>query len=603
MSGAEANPRDVYSSLLQERKKRAEQLDRKSRWLSHARLSVFATFAVLCWLAFGTHVAPPASAAAALTVFIVLAVFHDRELHRLSSAVLAVGHYECGIARIDGTWPGTGSDGSAVRPTDHDYADDLDLFGEASLFELLSTARTPMGEHCLASWLCAPASNETIRARQRAVDELRPRLKLREDLASLAEEVRARLDAPRLTAWAEAGGHPASMPLRSVLGAVAAATILSLVLWARGGAPVFSIVGLAAVAILTLGLNQRCKRAVAGLDGAARTFGLLSRVLSRLEAESFSDPLLSQLRGDLSASPNSASKEIARFQRLSDLRDAMRNQFFIPIGAVLLWGPQFSLAIEAWRTTNGPRVAGWLAAVGELEALLSISSYAYEHPSDVFPTMEDESDGPIYDARALGHPLLPAEQRVCNDLKLARGEAACIVSGSNMSGKSTLLRSVGVSVAMAQAGAPVCASALRLSQLALGASLRIVDSLQTGTSHFYAELVRLRRISDLADGARRDAPPLLFLLDEVLHGTNSHDRRVGANAILRSLLDRDSLGLVTTHDLALAKIADELTPNVRNVHFEDRLVEGRLEFDYTLRKGVVERSNALDLMREIGLDV
>ena len=133
--------------------------------------------------------------------------------------------------------------------------------------------------------------------------------------------------------------------------------------------------------------------------------------------------------------------------------------------------------------------------------------------------------------------------------------------------------------------------------------MRIVDSLQTGTSHFYAELVRLRRISDLADGARRDAPPLFFLLDEVLHGTNSHDRRIGADAILRSLLDRDSLGLVTTHDLALAKIADDLTPNVRNVHFEDRLIEGRLEFDYTLREGVVERSNALDLMRKIGLDV
>jgi DNA mismatch repair ATPase MutS len=243
-------------------------------------------------------------------------------------------------------------------------------------------------------------------------------------------------------------------------------------------------------------------------------------------------------------------------------------------------------------------VAEWLRAAGELEAFSALSTYAYEHPADPFPMLV-EGEG-LFDAQALGHPLLPEETAVRNDVTLGAGGARVIVvSGSNMSGKSTLLRSVGINVVLALAGAPVRATYLRLSPLGLGATLRVEDSLQDGRSRFYAEIVRIRGIVERA----RSPLPLLFLLDEILHGTNSYDRRVGAEAIVRALAAAGAIGLVTTHDLALTELPGHLSVEAINMHFEDRLEDGQMVFDYRMRPGVVKHSNALALMRAVGLDV
>jgi DNA mismatch repair ATPase MutS len=263
---------------------------------------------------------------------------------------------------------------------------------------------------------------------------------------------------------------------------------------------------------------------------------------------------------------------------------------------VLLWPVQLAYAVEAWRGQNGAAIGRWLAAVGELEALAALSGYAYEHPGDPFPEILDK--GPLLDGRALAHPLV--EGCVANDARLG-GEAprVLIVSGSNMSGKSTLLRTVGTNVVLALAGAPVRAASLRLSPLQLGATLRIQDSLFEGSSRFFAEIKRLKQLVDLTAGP----PPLLFLLDEILHGTNSHDRRIGAEAVVRGLLQKGALGLCTTHDLALAEAADAMGALAANVHFEDHLENGQLRFDYRMRPGVVRKSNALELMRAVGLEI
>jgi DNA mismatch repair ATPase MutS len=243
-------------------------------------------------------------------------------------------------------------------------------------------------------------------------------------------------------------------------------------------------------------------------------------------------------------------------------------------------------------------VDDWLRVVGELEALSSMATYAYEHPRDPFPTLVDQ--GPLFEAEALAHPLIPADIAVPNDVRLGGGHShVIVVSGSNMSGKSTLLRSVGVNVVLALAGAPVRAAALRLSPLVLGATLKVEDSLEAGRSRFYAEILRIRTIVDAARGP----VPLLFLLDEILHGTNSYDRRIGAEAIVRALAEGGAIGLVTTHDLALTELPSRLSVPAVNMHFEDRLEGGRMVFDYRMRPGVVEHSNALALMRAIGLDV
>jgi hypothetical protein len=590
-----------YEQRVSQRRREASRLDARARWISHARLGVFLLGLTTLWLAYGPHTLAPWAPGPPVLVFTLLAVVHDRVLRRVARLRLAIAYYERGLARLRDDGSATGDAGESLRPVDHDHADDLDLFGSGSLFELISTARTSVGQAKLAQWLCTPAPPSELRLRHAAVACLAGRIDLREDLASLGEDVGGRLPEEPLVRWATAPNDTRGPWLRLALGGLSSITLATIAAWIWGFGPGPFAISIAAQALVARGLRKRVRAASQGFDAATRALGLMSQLLARLEQEHFDDSKLSALHERLVAGEGAASLEIRRLRRLGDLRDAMSNQFFAPIGALLLWGTQCALAGEAWRARCGGHVAGWLEALAELEALASIGAYRYEHPEDPFPELDDGATGPVFDATGLGHPLIPNDRCVRNDLSLVGAEPIAIISGSNMSGKSTLLRSVGVAAAMAQAGAPVRALRLRLSPLAVGASLRIVDSLQTGTSHFYAELVRLRRITELA--RVEDGAPLLFLLDEVLHGTNSHDRRIGAEAIVRDLLERGAVGLVTTHDLALAKIADELTPRVRNVHFEDRLEEGRLVFDYRLRPGVVERSNALDLMREVGLDV
>ena len=272
---------------------------------------------------------------------------------------------------------------------------------------------------------------------------------------------------------------------------------------------------------------------------------------------------------------------------------------FAPIAAVLLWGLQCAMAVEAWRARHGRSVPTWLRTVGEIEALASLATYHFEHPADPFPELVEGVDTPVYEAERVRHPILPRTSAVANDVRLGAEPQLLVVSGSNMSGKTTLLRTIGVNGVLALAGAPVRARRLRLTPLTIGATLSVQDSLLAGRSRFYAEITRLRRLVDMAKGVR----PLLFLLDELFHGTNSHDRVKGAHGVLHSLIRLRALGLVTTHDLALATIADRLTPKAVNVHFEDHFVDGEMTFDYQLRPGRATQSNALALMRAVGLEV
>jgi DNA mismatch repair ATPase MutS len=325
--------------------------------------------------------------------------------------------------------------------------------------------------------------------------------------------------------------------------------------------------------------------------------------LARLERERFAAPRLSALSARITGGREPATAAVSHLRRLVERHDWQHNPFFAPFGLVLLWGTHLALALDVWRRAHGPRVAGWVDAVGEFEALSSLAAYAFEHPADPFPVILASPDGgrppACFDAEALGHPLLPAASMVRNDVRLVGGTRLLLVSGSNMSGKSTLLRSVGINAVLAQMGAPVRAASLRLSPLRVGATLRIQDSLQEGRSRFYAEITRVRELADLARGE----VPLLFLLDELFHGTNSHDRQAGAAGVLRSLIDRGAIGLVTTHDLALTSMAGALGAAAVNVHFEDVFEHGEIHFDFRLKPGPVTRSNALALMRAVGLEV
>jgi hypothetical protein len=512
----------------------------------------------------------------------------------------AVKFYERGLARIEDRWSGSGEAGERFADKSHPYSEDLDLFGRGSLFELLSSARTHAGEERLASWLCAPAPVREVRARQEAVDELRTQLDLREDLSLLGAEVSSGVHPEELSAWAAAPPVFTSRQTRWLQLAALLIGVFSAVaitLWLGFGGRRYALTALLIEAIFLFLYRSQIARVIAEVERPGREMSLLAEVLARLEREEFASPKLAELRRALDYHGQSPSRQIARLNRLTQVLDSLKNQVFAPIAFVLLVPAQLALAIERWRLRSGAKIAVWLDAVAEIEALSSIAGYAYEHPADPFPELIEA--GVCFDGEALGHPLIPESRSVRNDVKLGDAARVLIVSGSNMSGKSTLMRTVGTNVVLALAGAPVRARRLRLSPLAVGASIHILDSLQSGASRFYAEITRLRQIVELTNGER----PLLFLLDEILSGTNSHDRRIGAEAIVKGLVERGAVGLVTTHDLALTRIAETLGERAANVHFEDHLENGRMVFDYKMRPGVVQRSNALELMRTVGLDV
>jgi hypothetical protein len=337
--------------------------------------------------------------------------------------------------------------------------------------------------------------------------------------------------------------------------------------------------------------------AVSAVEEAAHELGLMSEVLVRMEREPFRCPLLAGLRQSLEVDGEPPSRQLARLKRLVENLDSRDNVVVRVLEPFILWTPHLALQVEDWRALSGQAVRRWLHAAGEMEALCSLASHAFEHPADPFPEFAPE--GTWIEAEAIGHPLLAEDKVVRNDIRIGGALRVIVVSGSNMSGKSTMLRTLGVNAVLAQAGAPVRARRLTLSPVSVGASIRLTDSLQGGVSHFYAEILRLRQILDLTAGPL----PVLFLVDEFLNGTNSHDRRIGAGALVRGLVQRGAIGLVTTHDLALADIAGELGESAANVHFEDQIAGGKISFDYHMRPGVVRKSNAIELMRQVGLEI
>ena len=565
--------------------------------LGNIRLGVALIACVLAWLAIrgtssGWLLLLP------LAVFIGLVIYHERVARRQQFARRAIDYYNRGVARLDDKWIGTGNPGERFEDSVHIYAGDLDVFGRGSLFELISVARTAEGEQCLADWLMEAAPADSVRDRQQAVTELRNRSALREDIALLGDDVRAGVHAASLAEWGSA--LPVRFPAAarwialalSLYNVAAFAAFMGRALSAR----VF-LAGLIVTLLYRATLRNATRQVVERLGTAADDLQILALLLGRLEQEQFESPRLKALREALRVAGLPASRRIGRLRRWMELHDSYDHLVLRTIGPVLLWREQVAMGIEAWRQQTGPRVAGWIRAVAELEAINSLAALAFERPNWIFPELVE--DGPLFDGEAVRHPLMNPGRCVPNDVKIGGETHLLVVSGSNMSGKSTLLRAVGLNTVLAWAGGPVAAKRLRVSPLAVAASMRVVDSLQDGKSRFYAEITRLREIVVRSNAGL----PVLFLLDELLSGTNSHDRRIGAEAVVRGLVERGAIGFVTTHDLALTQIVPTFNGRATNVHFEDHLEDNRISFDYKMRPGVVERSNALELMRAVGLDV
>ena len=531
-------------------------------------------------------------------IYLTLALWHELILRAKTRASTAADYYRKGIARIEDRWAGTGQTGDRFRTEEHVYAEDLDLFGKGSLFELLSTARLPMGENRLADWLRRPSPKPVVLARQELVLELRHKLDLRESLAVTGEGLRVRLDPESLAGWAEqAPGMPGNT-WRCLALALAVAALVTGVYY------FFSFLVWPFVLVLSLEIGVRWKlqkRAEALLDSvAANAEGLLlfANILELLEKESFASPQLQKVCAPLKEQAKLASQAIRSLARVVYWIDARHSLLAHLVDLPFLYTLQVAFAAEAWRRSWGGKMRSWVSVAAEMEALLSLATYSFEHPTDPFPDFV-EGPSPAFIGEDLGHPLVPDVKCVRNSMRLDSEIRVMLVSGSNMSGKSTLLRTIGVNAVLAMAGAPIRGKSLRLSPLNLGTCIRRVDSLQQGRSGFHTEILQIRRVFQLTE----DSTALLFLFDELLEGTNSKDRRIGAEGLLKGLLTRRTIGAITTHDLALTEISDSSNGRIHNMHFEDQVKDGKMHFDYKLREGVIAKSNAIELMRLMGFEL
>jgi hypothetical protein len=595
---AAEDPQIAYAQALTLEQTQLSSLRRGLRVVVWARIVDLLAFVGLAGQSCSQQGSSWSGAWASGLVFIGLSVLIAWLEARVNQGEARAQYFRAGQARVRGDKLEAAEEGQRFLDPAHPYAADLDIFGPSSLYAHLCAARTGNGQATLARWLSQGSPVADIQKRQGAVAELASLLPLRRDLWLAGGLLKQQVREDALEAWLSAPATVVRLPARIATGVLG---VLGLgALYAFWDPRI--IAAAAALVLVQRALVFRYRGLVQKVESNVfqRTYELrtLARVAGLLQRQRFTDAHLAALVAGLSDNGQTAGKTITRLVRLVDWLESRRNQLFGIIAWALLLPEQLSFAIESWRARHGQAAVRWLAILGEMEALSSLATFAFEHPGFTFPTLLP-SDQPQFTATALGHPLIPQATRVCNDLVLNNDLRLLVVTGSNMSGKSTLLRTVGVNLVLAQAGAPVCAHELRATPLHIGASLRAQDSLEQGVSRFFAEIKRLHQILQLAE----KTPPAIFLLDEILNGTNSIDRREGAAAVVRRLVELGAIGLVTTHDLALSDLAEAPELHGSNIHFQDSLDGDRLIFDYRIRPGVVTRRNALDLMRLVGIEI
>jgi ABC-type transport system involved in cytochrome c biogenesis ATPase subunit len=581
----------IYRQRLNHFEELAKSHDRRSAALANGRLALFLISAGTA-IATVFHRLPTwgwAIAGIGLVAFLALASWHSRVIDAERRANVEAELNRRGLSRLSGQWHSFTSHGEKYGSPDHLYTPDLDVFGQGSLFQRLNETATLKGEALLASWLCEKASPVAeIVSRQKAAHELSGLIDFRQ---ALLTESRVASDRPadpsRFIQWAEGPNllQPVSWarpfrwilpPITLALGFLAQYEVLPV--W-----PAFaSFVTQLAVAAAT---GATCSKFYAAVTDGQGGFVRHERTFATVAAQAFRHDRLKALRERAGA-----SEKLGRFGRLfafAELRSS--GQYHAIINVLFLWDLHWLFQLEAWRTREGKDVRQWFDALAELEALSALGTWTQEHERDCFPTMTEESG--VFEAKGLGHPLLM--KPVVNDVVLSH--QTWVITGSNMSGKTTLLRAMGLNTVMALAGLPVCASAMRVSQLQVLTSMRVKDSLERGVSYFYAEVQRIKAVLDAAQAQKANS---LFLLDELLMGTNTQERQVASRRLLEILQQSGAIGALTTHDLFLTA-----TANVRNVHFRDLVTDGAMSFDYQLHEGVVETTNALRLLRSAGVPI
>jgi hypothetical protein len=613
---------DLYAARRRDFERQGERIAARSRLLSNLRGLSFGTAIIAALVAvFGSqHLTAGLIAAVAALAFAVLVPLHARVIEQEEDARRWASVNADAAARCSGRWLDLPDDGARYFDPSHQYSEDLDLFGRGSLFQRLCVAHTRYGQDRLARMFEAPAELEQIRERQNAVRALAPALELRQKLEAHALAV---VERPAGPTSGPATGRAASLRREPpqpdpFLRWAEGPSTLAHRKWVVWSARLFPVVTVSAMLAASLGhlhavawavplalevlINWGVRvevssvfHAVSATQGAFLRYGAMLEVLEGIELAS---PLLRAVRASGADKGTLPSRAMRQFRGIVGWFDLRHNGLVHPfVDSVLLWDVHCVAALDRWKNRHGRHIRGWFEAIGEAEALSSLAGLAHDEPGFCFAELV--GGPPRFSAQALGHPLIADARRVSNDVELASPVSVLLVTGSNMSGKSTLLRSMGLAAVMGLAGCPVCAARLVMSPLRVGTSVRVRDSLESGVSHFYAELGKLKRVLTLAEAGS----DVLFLLDEILHGTNSRERQIGARWVLGELVRRGAIGAVSTHDEALCELSGELRQRVRQVHFREDVSMGKMSFDYLLRSGPVTSGNALRLMRSVGLEV
>ncbi|MEZ6123783.1 MAG: hypothetical protein R3C49_11480 [Planctomycetaceae bacterium] len=534
-----------------------------------------------------------------VAVFFLVLRLHQPIIRRTQQAESALKFYGQCLDRMAGNWRTAVADGRQFAAADHPWSGDLDLFGPGSLFQLLNQCRTLPAQRKLAHWMTSIPDISAVHERQRQTESLRDQLDLRERLAMIDDQVDWGAAEKALNGWLQEPSipFPAWALWGSRLTGLLSVVVVTLVCGSRMTGSTILLMFLLQIPFYYA--NRRRIRAVMeGVDSIDQALRQLADVTRQFEAFPLTEKSLQQLQYGLTVDGRRASTRLHELSSLIQwLNNGLRNQFFIPIAWLLGLFTDLPHRIERWRAQYGQHLAEWLETVTTFEVVSSLAAFSYENPEYTLPDVSE--DTVRYTAEQIGHPLLPREGCVRNDVSLTAARPLILISGSNMSGKSTLLRSIGINLVLAFCGTRVNAGRLSTYPFQPGTAMRVSDSLQEGRSLFFSVVQRLKKVVDLTAEHR----PVLFLLDEILSGTNSHDRRQGAEAVIRTLVRNSALGLVTTHDLTLTQIVESMDGKAVNMHFEDHVENGHMEFDYRLRDGVVQRSNAIELMRMMGLDV
>ena len=533
----------------------------------------------------------------------------ESELRR--SRVQAKIHRES-IARCERNWDKIEVPSFEVPPHLKAVSQDLDLFTNSSIYKLLGIVRTPLGTETLASWIQSGADPDEVALRQEAVKELKPRLDWREDFQlKCAQLSSSQANPKRFVEWAKTGSWFENRQWLILVTRIT--SVASIVLLALIALQLLPLGILLAALMLVMAINFGLSAIFAGsihdqfnqISTQANEAKGYNQLFDRVAECDVSSQRLVELQSGFRASGEGAQQKIGKLGKLIGLANIRRGSlflFYLILEFLFFWDVHVLVALEKWKTEHGTKVPEWFGKLGQWESLCALAKLAADEPTWTWPSVSQQHN--TIAGTQIAHPLL-GEERVANDVEVGPAGTVLLVTGSNMSGKSTLLRSIGANVVLAQMGTVVCADTFSLPPMRIETSMRIADSLADGVSFFMAELKRLKQIVDIAKECSADPDrTLLFLLDEILQGTNSQERQVAVSRVVRKLIDGKAIGAISTHDLDLAT-TDELAEACRTVHFSERFVtedgKQKMTFDYRMKQGIAQTTNALKLLELVGL--